>query len=74
MSGAEWSYKQSESVLRKILHRYCVNHNTIHELTNAFGEEVSKETDGKKIKELESIAQGVYFENSQLSDKAGVRT
>jgi len=51
-----------------------VNHNTIHELTNAFGEEVSKETDGKKIKELESIAQGVYFENSQLSDKAGVRT
>lgn len=75
LCGASWSYQQSESVLKKTLHRYCVSHNTIQQLTNAVGEEVSKETDGNKIKELESdkIAQGNYFENTQLSDNPQVR-
>ncbi|MGQ9608294.1 MAG: hypothetical protein ACUVWN_03260 [bacterium] len=71
MCGAEWSYKQSELVLKNILHRYCISHNTIHELTNTVGEELSKETYGSKIKELESdkIAQCNYFENTQVIAK-----
>lgn len=71
LCGALWSYKQSELVLKKILHRYCVRHNDIHELTNTVGEEVSKEKDGIKIKELEldKIAQCNYFENTQVSAK-----
>ena len=74
LCGASWSYEQSESVLKKILHRYCVSHNTIHELTNCIGEEASSQTEGSKIKELESdkIAQGDYFENTQLSAKPQV--
>lgn len=69
-----WSYEQSESVLKKVFHRYCVSHNSIHELTNAVGE-VSKETEGNKIKELESdkIAQGDYFENMELNNQPQVR-
>lgn len=75
MCGASWSYERSESVIKKILHCYYVSHNTIRELTNAVGEEVYKDTDGSKIKELESdkIAQGDYFENTQLEDKPQIR-
>jgi len=75
LCGASWSYEQSELILKKILHRYCVSHNTIHELTNAVGEEVSKETDGSKIKELESdkIAQGDYFENTELNEQPQIQ-
>jgi len=75
LCGASWSYEKSEFILKKVLHRYCVSHNTIHELTNTIGEEVSQETDGSRIKELESdkIAQGDYFENIQLNEKPQVR-
>ena len=75
LCGASWSYEKSEYLLKKILHRYCVSHNTIHELTNCIGEEASKETEGNKIKELESdkLSQGDYFENMELVAQPQVR-
>ncbi len=71
LCGASWDYEHSEYIMKKVLHRPCVSHETIFNKTNQVGEAVSKELEGTKIKELEDnkILQGDYFDNMKVYDQ-----
>ena len=43
LCGASWDYENSEYIMKKVLHRPCVSHETIFNKTNEVGEAVSKE-------------------------------
>lgn len=71
LCGASWDYGKSEYMMKKILHRPCISHETIFNKTNEVGEAAGKELEGTKIKELEEDkkAQGDYFDNMEVSDQ-----
>jgi len=71
LCGASWDYGHSEYIMKKVLHRPCVSHETIFSKTNEVGESASLELEGFKIKELESNKrlQGDYFDNMKVSSQ-----
>lgn len=71
LCGASWDYGKSEYIMKKVLRRPCVSHETIFNKTNEVGESASKELEGTKIKELEEDkrAQGDYFDNMEVIDQ-----
>lgn len=71
LCGASWNYESCEYIMKKLLHRPCVSHETIFNKTNEVGEAASKELEGFKIKELEDNKrlQSDYFENMKVSNQ-----
>ncbi len=71
LCGASWNYEGSEYIMKKVLRRPCVSHETVFNKTNEVGEAAGKELEGSKIKELEADkkAQGDYFEKMEVSDQ-----
>jgi hypothetical protein len=71
LCGASWDYEKSEYIMKKVLHRFCVSHETIFNKTNEVGESASLELEGFKIKELEDNKrlQGDYFESMKVNDQ-----
>lgn len=69
--GASWDYESCKYIMKKVLHRPCVSHETIFNKTNELGKLASFELDGFKIKELEDNKrlQGDYFDNMKVSDQ-----
>ena len=67
LCGASWKYEKSEYIMKKVLRRRCVSHETIFNKTNEIGQVASKWTEGAKIKELEGDKnlQGEYFDNME---------
>lgn len=70
LCGSSWDYGKSEYIMKKVLRRPCVSHETIFNKTNEIGEAISKELEGSKIKELEESkkAQGDYFDKMEVVD------
>jgi len=69
LCGASWKYEKSEYMMKKVLRRRCVSHETIFNKTNEVGQVASKWTEGAKIKELEGDKklQGKYFDNMEVA-------
>lgn len=45
LCGASWEYEKSEYIMKKVLRRPCVSHETIFNKTNAVGEAAGKESE-----------------------------
>ncbi len=71
LCGASWKYEKSEYIMKKVLRRGCVSHETIFNKTNTVGEAASRELEGTKIKELEGDKklQGEHFDNMEVSQE-----
>ena len=63
LCGASWKYEKSEYMMKKVLRRGCVSHETIFNKSNEVGQVASKWVEGAKIKELEGNKklQGEYL-------------
>jgi hypothetical protein len=70
LCGASWKYEECEYLMKKILRRQCVSHETVSNKTTEIGEAASAETEGVRIKELESDKkrQGEYFDDMEVWD------
>lgn len=68
LCGATWEYEQCEYLMKKILRRQCVSHQTIHSKTTEIGKAASDEFEGNRIKELEcdKKLQGEYFDHLEV--------
>ena len=68
LCGASWEYEQSEYLMKKILRRRCVSHETIFNKATEIGKAASSEFEGNKVKELEGHKrlQGEYFDNLEV--------
>lgn len=68
LCGASWEYEQCEYLMKKILRRRCVSHETVFNKTTEIGKSVSDEFEGNRVKELESDkkAQGEYFDDLEV--------
>jgi hypothetical protein len=68
LCGASWKYEKSEHMMKKVLRRRCVSHETIFNKTNEIGEAASRELEGAKVKELEGDkrSQGEHFDNMEV--------
>jgi hypothetical protein len=75
LCGASWKYEKSEYIMKKVLRRRCVSHETIFNKTNEVGVAASSELEGAKIKELEGDkkGQGQYFDNMEVWDEPAER-
>ena len=71
LCGASWDYEKSEYIMKKVLHRPCVSHETIFNKTNELGEAVSIQLEGAKIKELEDNKklQEDYFDSMKVNEQ-----
>ena len=68
LCGASWEYEQCEYLMKKILRRRCVSHETVFNKTTEIGKAASSEFEGNKVKELEGDKklQGEYFDNLEV--------
>jgi len=68
LCGASWKYEKSEYIMKKVLRRRCVSHETIFNKTNEVGQAASRELEGARVKELEGDKkrQGEHFDNMEL--------
>jgi hypothetical protein len=75
LCGASWKYEKSEYMMKKVLRRRCVSHETIFNKTNQVGEAAAAEIEGAKIKELDGDrqAQGKYFDNMEVWEQPAER-
>ena len=51
LCGASWKYEKSEYMMKKVLRRRCVSHETIFNKTNEIGQAASQAVEGSEIKE-----------------------
>ncbi|MFC1718515.1 UPF0236 family transposase-like protein, partial [Candidatus Poribacteria bacterium] len=70
LCGASWKYDECEYVMKKILRRQCVSHETVFNKTTEIGEAASKESEGNRIKALEGDKklQGEHFDCMEVWD------
>jgi len=70
LCGASWKYAECEYLMKKILRRYCVSHETVFNKTTQIGKAASMESVGAQIKELEQDKkkQGEYFDNMEVCE------
>jgi hypothetical protein len=75
LCGASWKYEKSEYMMKKVLRRRCVSHETIFNKTNEVGSAASKETEGAIIKDLEDDKklQGAHFDNMEVWEEPAER-
>jgi hypothetical protein len=68
LCGASWEYEQCEYLMKKILRRRCVSHETVFNKTTEIGKAASDEFEGNRVKELEDDKklQGEYFDNLKV--------
>jgi hypothetical protein len=68
LCGASWEYEECEYLMKKILRRRCVSHETVFNKTTEIGKAVSDEFEGNTVKELEGDKrrQGEYFDNLEV--------
>ena len=68
LCGASWKYEKSEYMMKKVLRRRCVSHETIFNKTNEIGQAASQAVEGSEIKELEGDKklQGEHFDNMEV--------
>jgi len=65
LSGASWNYSESEYIMKKVLRRNCVSHETVFNKTTEIGKAASEEFEGVRIKELEEEISYTTFENDK---------
>ena len=70
LCGASWKYKECEYLMKKILRRQCVSHETVFDKTSQIGQVAADEFEGNRIKALEGDKklQGEYFDNMEVWD------
>jgi hypothetical protein len=75
LCGSSWKYEKSEYIVKKVLRRRCVSHETIFNKTNEVGKAASAELEGAKIKELEGDkkSQGEHFDNMEVWEEPAER-
>lgn len=75
LCGASWKYEKSEYMMKKVLRRRCVSHETIFNKTNDIGQAASQAVKGFEIKELEEDKklQGEYFDNMEVLEEPAER-
>jgi len=75
LCGASWKYEKSEYMMKKVLRRRCVSHETIFNKTNEIGQATSQAVKGSEIKELEEDKklQGEYFDNMEVWEEPAER-
>jgi hypothetical protein len=75
LCGASWPYEKSEYIMKKILRRRCVSHESIFSKTNEVGEAAAGESEGARIKELDGDKkqQGEYFDNMEVWEEPAER-
>lgn len=68
LCGGSWEYEQCEYLMKKILRRRCVSHETVFNKTTEIGKAASDEFEGNRVKELEGDKrlQGEYFDNLKV--------
>jgi hypothetical protein len=68
LCGASWEYEECEYLMKKILRRRCVSHETVFNKTTEIGKAVSDEFEGNRVKELEGDKQrqGEYFDHMEV--------
>ncbi len=71
LCGASWKYEECEYLMKKILRRQCVSHETVFNKTTEIGEAASWESEGNRIKELEGDKklQGEHFDHMEVWDE-----
>lgn len=75
LCGASWKYEKSEYIMKKVLGRRCVSHETIFNKTNEVGQAASRESEGARVKELEGDKkrQGEHFDNMEVWEEPAER-
>jgi hypothetical protein len=75
LCGASWKYEKSEYIMKKVLRRRCVSHETIFNKTNEVGQAASRESEGARVKELEGDKkrQGEHFDNMEVWEEPAER-
>lgn len=75
LCGASWKYEKSEYIMKKVLRRRCVSHETIFNKTNEVGQAASRELEGARVKELEGDKkrQGEHFDNMEVWEEPAER-
>lgn len=70
LCGASWKYKECQYLIKKILRRRCVSHETVFNKATEIGEAASAESEGMGIKALEDDKnlQGEHFDNMEVWD------
>ena len=70
LCGASWKYEECEYVMKKVLRRRCVSHETVFDKATQIGQVASAEFEGNRIKELEGDKkqQGEHFDNMETWD------
>ena len=53
LCGASWECEQCEHLMKKVLRRRCVSHETVFDKTTEIGKAASDEFEGNRVKELE---------------------
>ena len=68
LCGASWDYAESEYLMKKILRRRCVSHETVFNKTTEIGKAASEAFEGNRVKELEDHKklQGEYFDDLEV--------
>lgn len=75
LCGASWKYAECEYLMKKILRRQCVSHETVFSKTTEIGEAASRESGGNRIKALEGDKkqQGEYFDRMETWENLAER-
>ena len=68
LCGASWKYTECQYLMKKILRRQCVSHETVFDKTTEIGQVAATETEGMVIKELDEDKkqQGEHFDNMEV--------
>jgi len=53
LCGASWKYDECQYLIKKILRRQCVSHETVFNKATEIGQAASGESEGNRIKALE---------------------
>ena len=71
LCGASWKYDECQYLMKKILRRQCVSHETVFNKTTQIGQAASAEFEGNRIKALEGDKrqQGEYFDDMETWDE-----
>ncbi|MHA2303508.1 MAG: UPF0236 family transposase-like protein [Candidatus Thorarchaeota archaeon] len=71
LCGSSWKYEECEYLMKKILRRQCVSHETVFNKATEIGQAASAESEGIRIKALEGDKkqQGEYFDNMEVWDE-----
>ena len=67
LCGASWKYEECQYLMKKILRRQCVSHETVFNKTTEIGQ-AAADSEGVKIKELDGDKkqQGEHFDNMEV--------